>query len=117
MASLAKTLARTPEPASAPIRGREDAMRGQAPTRPRKLTFKEQRELEGMEAAILATETRVHELETTLNDPEFHATRSREAHGLIADLEAAKAEVTRLYERWQELASVLRESSQSTSSR
>jgi ATP-binding cassette subfamily F protein uup len=92
-------------------------MRGQAPTRPRKLTFKEQRELEGMEAAILATETRVHELETTLNDPEFHATRSREAHGLIADLEAAKAEVTRLYERWQELASVLRESSQSTSSR
>jgi len=42
-------------------------------------------------------------LETTLNAPEFHATSSREAHGLIADLEAAKAEVTRLYERWQEL--------------
>ena len=57
-----------------------------------------------MEAAILAAETRVQELETTLNDPEFHATRSREARGLIADLEAAKAEVTRLYERWQELA-------------
>jgi ABC transport system ATP-binding/permease protein len=57
-----------------------------------------------MEAAILATETRVQELETTLNDPDFHATRSREAHGLIEDLEAAKAEVTRLYERWQELA-------------
>ena len=54
--------------------------------------------------AILAAETRVHELETTLNDPEFHATRSREAHGLIVDLESAKAEVTRLYERWQELA-------------
>jgi hypothetical protein len=43
-------------------------------------------------------------LETTLNDPEFHATRSREARGLIADLEAAKAEVTRLYDRWHELA-------------
>jgi hypothetical protein len=39
-----------------------------------------------------------------LNDPDFHATRSREAHGLIEELEAAKAEVTRLYERWQELA-------------
>ena len=74
------------------------------PARPRKLTFKEQRELKGMEAAILAAETRVQELETTLNDPEFHATRSREARGLIADFEAAKAEVTRLYERWQELA-------------
>src|SRR5205085_8138578 len=44
--------------------------------RPDKLTFKEQRELAGMEAAILAAETRVHELETTLNDPEFHAIRS-----------------------------------------
>jgi len=36
----------------------------------RKLTFKEQRELEGMETAILAAEARVQELETTLNDPD-----------------------------------------------
>lgn len=73
------------------------------PARAGKLTFKEQRELEGMEAAIISAETRVQEIETTLNDPEFHATRSREAHGLVADLEAARAEVTRLYERWHEL--------------
>ena len=71
----------------------------------RKLSFKEQRELEGMETAILAAETRVQELEATLNDPEFHAKRSREAHGLIADLEARKAEVTRLYDRWHQLSS------------
>jgi ATP-binding cassette subfamily F protein uup len=58
-----------------------------------------------MEAAILAAETRVQELETTLNDPEFHAKRSRDAHALIADLEAMKAEVTRLYDRWHELSS------------
>ena len=73
------------------------------PARSRKLTFKEQRELEGMEASIVSAETRVQELENTLNDPEFHASRSGEAHGLIADLEAARAEVTRLYERWHEL--------------
>lgn len=77
--------------------------------RPRKLSFKEQRELEAMESNILTAETRVHELETTLNDPEFHATRSREAHGLVTDLEAARAEVSRLYERWQELSSIGRE--------
>jgi ATP-binding cassette subfamily F protein uup len=71
--------------------------------RPRKLSFKEQRELEGMEAAILAAETRVSKLEATLNDPNFHATRSREAHGMVAELEAAKSEVTRLYARWHEL--------------
>jgi ATP-binding cassette subfamily F protein uup len=77
-----------------------------ASNRPRKLSFKEQRELEGMEGAIMAAETRVQELETTLNDPQFHATRSREAHGLIAELETTKAEVTRLYERWAELSSL-----------
>jgi ATP-binding cassette subfamily F protein uup len=74
------------------------------PIRAKKLTFKEQRELEGMEAAIMAAEKRAHELESTLNDPEFHATRAREAHGLIADLEAAKREVAQLYERWHELS-------------
>ena len=74
-----------------------------APNRPRKLSFKEQRELEGMEAAILAAETQVQKLEQTLNDPAFHATRSREAHGLIAELEDARAEVARLYARWQQL--------------
>jgi ATP-binding cassette subfamily F protein uup len=73
------------------------------PTRPRKRTFKEQRELDGMETAILAAESTVQKLEITLNDPEFHATRSREARGLLAELEAAKAEVTRLYNRWHEL--------------
>jgi hypothetical protein len=66
-----------------------------------------------MEAAIVAGETRVQELETTLNDPQFHATRSREAHGLIAELEAAKSEVTRLYERWEELSSRQKSSSKS----
>ena len=65
---------------------------------------KEKRELEGMEAAIVAVETRVHDLENTLNDPVFHASRSREARGLIAELETARAEVTRLFDRWQELA-------------
>ena len=74
-------------------------------SKPRKLSFKEQRELEGMETAIMAAETRMQELETTLNDPQFHATRSREATGLITELETAKTEVTRLYERWEELSS------------
>jgi ATP-binding cassette subfamily F protein uup len=73
------------------------------PLRPRKLTFKERRELESMEASISSAESRVQELETTLNDPQFHASRSRDAHGLIADLETARTEVTRLYERWHEL--------------
>jgi len=75
-------------------------------TRPRKLTFKEARELETIEAAILAAEERASTLDATLNDPAFYITRSHEAEGLIKDLEAAKAEVTRLYARWEELEAV-----------
>ena len=71
--------------------------------RPRKLTFKEQRELAGMEAVILAAETRVTELEQTLGDPDFYATRAKEAAGLTAELETTKAEIIRLYARWAEL--------------
>ena len=73
------------------------------PARPRKFSFKEQRELAGMEAAILAAETRAAEMEATLNDPNFYATRAKDAASLSAELETAKAEVARLYARWAEL--------------
>ena len=73
------------------------------PQRSRKLSFKEQRELAGVEAVILTAETRVAELEKVLNDPGFYVTRAKEAPSLIAELNAAKAEVSRLYTRWSEL--------------
>jgi ATP-binding cassette subfamily F protein uup len=71
--------------------------------RPRRRGYMEQRELEGMEEKILKAEERVQELETLLNDPSFFVTRSMEAPAKIAELEAAKAEVARLYARWEEL--------------
>lgn len=73
-------------------------------TSARKLTFKEQRELEGMEAAIHAAEAGVRSIEAQLNDPEFYVTRAAEAAQLAAQLEEFKAEVSRLYRRWEELA-------------
>ncbi|MFA5192449.1 MAG: ABC-F family ATP-binding cassette domain-containing protein [Verrucomicrobiia bacterium] len=72
-------------------------------SRSRKLSFKEQREFAGMEAAIQTAEARAAELEAALNDPNFYTTRAKEAPGLIAELEATKAEVARLYARWEEL--------------
>ncbi len=80
-------------------------------SRPRKLSFKEQRELDGMETAILTAETRVAELETMLNDPAFHATRSRETPALLTELETTRAEILRLYDRWQELTAIAQGSS------
>ena len=85
---------------------RESEVATPKPDRSRKLSFKEQRELVGMEAAILATESRVVELEATLHDPGFYATRAKEGPALIAELEAVKAEVARFYARWEELGRI-----------
>lgn len=80
---------------------------GNAPkARVRKLSFKEQRELDGMEEAIQTAEGRSAELDALLNDPSFYVTRSQEAAGLQADLEALKEEIARLYARWEALEAI-----------
>ena len=82
------------------VEGRTDEPAPKA-RRPGKLSFKEQRELEGMEAAILAAEEKKAALEATLADPETY--RRPGVAALRAELDAATAEVERLYARWQEL--------------
>jgi ATP-binding cassette subfamily F protein uup len=74
--------------------------------RPRKLSFKEQRELDGMEDAITVAENRVAELDAMIHDPEFYSTRAKEAPAIVAQLDTAKAEVARLYARWAELGEI-----------
>ncbi len=81
----------------------EPAAKATAAVKQRKMTMKEKRELDGMEATILAKEEEASEIEQTLNDPEFYINRSLEAPALTAKLEALKAEVDRLYVRWEEL--------------
>jgi ATP-binding cassette subfamily F protein uup len=76
------------------------------PAGPRKLTFKEARELEGIEDTIAAAEARVTSLEATLSDPGVFKDRPTEIASLIAELDAARAEVERLFARWQELDAV-----------
>jgi ATP-binding cassette subfamily F protein uup len=74
--------------------------------RPRKRTFKENQELAGMEVTILAAEGRVIELEAALSDPALFRDRPLEVAGLNAALDAARAEVERLYARWAELDAI-----------
>ncbi|CAN5821192.1 energy-dependent translational throttle protein EttA [soil metagenome] len=72
----------------------------------RKLSFKEQKELDGIEDSIHAHEKKAADIDANLNDPNFYVTRSQEASGLISDLEATKAKVLKLYERWEELEKI-----------
>jgi ATP-binding cassette subfamily F protein uup len=68
----------------------------------KKLTYNEQREWDGMEAAILAAETEVGRLTMVLHDP-ANASNGALLIEYTAKVAAAQAEVDRLYARWAEL--------------
>jgi ATP-binding cassette subfamily F protein uup len=72
----------------------------------RKLSFKEQRELEGMEAQIHAVEAEVARIEGLFADPEFFRKNAAKVNQLTVELDAAKANVTKLYSRWEQLEAV-----------
>lgn len=72
----------------------------------RKLSFKEVRELEGMETRIHEAEAEVGRIEDLFASPEFHRTHATKTDDLVAELAAAKNKVTKLYARWEELEQV-----------
>ena len=80
--------------------------RAAKPVGPRKMSFKEARELKVIEDTIAAAEARVTTLEATLSDPGVFKDRPTEVQALVAELEAARGEVERLFARWQELDAV-----------
>ena len=70
----------------------------------RKLGYREKEELDGIEGTILEVEKSVADLESLLNEPDFHATRTAEVPGVLSQLEAQRKEIDRLYARWEELS-------------
>jgi ATP-binding cassette subfamily F protein uup len=82
----------------------------QKPAKPRKLSFKEQRELEGMEAQIQAADGEISRIENLFASPDFHRTHGSQTNQLTADLAAAKEKLNRLYARWEELEAIRAES-------
>jgi len=76
------------------------------PVKPRKLSFKEARELEGMEAQIHAVEAEVARIENLFADAEFFRKHAAQVNQLTEELAAAKGKVVKLYTRWEELEAV-----------
>jgi ATP-binding cassette subfamily F protein uup len=74
--------------------------------KPRKLSFKEQRELDGIEAQIHAVEAEVARIENLFADPEFFRKHAAQVNQLTTELDAAKDNVTKLYARWEELEAI-----------
>jgi ATP-binding cassette subfamily F protein uup len=79
----------------------------QPPTaKPKRLGYLEQRELDGMEAAILAAEEKLAAAQRAAEDPAV-ASDANALQQRYTELSAAQADVDRLYARWAELEAKL----------
>lgn len=72
-----------------------------AGTRPRKLSFAENREREALPDQIAALEAQVAALEAALADPRLYAERGTEVAGMVTGLERLRVELETLMERWE----------------
>jgi ATP-binding cassette subfamily F protein uup len=75
------------------------------PSRPRKLSYNESRELEGLPAALEALEREQADLAAKLADPATYQDRATDVRAMNARHEEIEAELTRLLARWEELES------------
>jgi ATP-binding cassette subfamily F protein uup len=93
--AAAKAANAKPSKSAAPI--------AQAAPKAKKFSFKEQKELEGIEAAIHAAEANIAKIEKTLADPDFYKKNAAQANTLAGELEMEKTKLAKLFARWEEL--------------
>ncbi len=69
----------------------------------KKLSFKEQRELDELPARIQQLETELAELQTTLASPDFYRQSGPEIAQATSRLETLQAELAKVFHRWESL--------------
>lgn len=72
-------------------------------SKPTKLSYKDGLELEQIEGKIIEAESEVERIEKIFTSPDFYLKYAEQTNELNADLEKAKENVKKLYERWGEL--------------
>ncbi|MBH3332272.1 ATP-binding cassette domain-containing protein [Pseudomonas oryzihabitans] len=85
-----------PVPAAAPVAA------AAAPAK-RKLSYKEQRELDALPGAIETAEIELEALQTAIADPGFYQLPNEVTQAKLARMDVLQAELDRLIERWAEL--------------
>ncbi len=75
-------------------------------TRPRKLSFKEQAELEKLPAVLETLEQEQRQIYADMADPEFYKSENRRVAAAKARLAELEKELEELYARWEELESI-----------
>jgi ATP-binding cassette subfamily F protein uup len=99
-----------PETPAAPVKRAVPASRAvpdaRREDRPRKLSYKEQRELETLPAKIEALEAEQAGLHARMAEGDFYRQPGEAISATIERLESIKSELEASYERWQELESL-----------
>jgi ATP-binding cassette subfamily F protein uup len=92
--------AKTPSPRSA-----QSPARGSAAAKTRKLSYKDQRELDAMPAAIQRLEVEQVELVTAIGDPELFRRDPAAANAAVQRLQSVQQELEAAFARWEALES------------
>ncbi len=95
-----------PTPSVSVVPKREVAPARPATQKAIKLSFKEARELEGMEAAILEVEERISEIEALFGDPDFHRKYGQQTDEFTTELAGQKEKLAALFARWEALEAI-----------
>ena len=82
---------------------RRETRRDSQSDAPKKLGYKEQRELDGLPGEIDTLESSISELETRLSDPEFYSGDHEKVQTTAAELDRLQTELDQRMERWTEL--------------
>ncbi|GAB5520863.1 MAG: ATP-binding cassette domain-containing protein [Rhodothermales bacterium] len=94
-------------PKPKPVAAEVTSVKPKAPmpkaAQPRKLSYKEKRELEALPAQIEALETEQAEHFATLGDPTFYQSEPKRAADIQQRLAEIEQELEAIYERWEEL--------------
>ena len=94
----------TPAPSKAESREkRRSSKAASGADRPRKLSFKEKRELEELPQTIESLETEQQEIHAQLADPNVYRERGAEVASMNERLAEVDTQLTAAYERWEEL--------------
>lgn len=98
-----RAAAAAPEKSDEPAQNHRERAKA---ARARKLSYKETRELEGMEAHIQGLEEELEKVNQTLADPNFYVERANEAAAYSAKVTELEAALETAFARWEELEEI-----------
>lgn len=86
--------------------GSNAASSSKSDDKPRKLTWKESKELESMESQIMEIEESIEKMEARFMEPDFHVKHAKQTKEIQAELEEMKQQREQLFARWEELEAI-----------